>query len=52
MSQCRSEGRIVGAAQVDHVVPHRGNRRLFFDFVNNTQGLCRTCGSRKSAVGL
>jgi 5-methylcytosine-specific restriction protein A len=29
----------------DHIVPHRGNRRLFFD-LNNLQTLCDTCHSQ------
>jgi 5-methylcytosine-specific restriction endonuclease McrA len=38
-------GRIEGdSAQLvaDHIVPHRGNPRLFFD-LHNLQTLCKTC---------
>ena len=49
MSQCRAEGRVVAAEQVDHVIPHRGDRALFNDSEGNWQALCRACGGRKSA---
>ena len=28
---CRAQGRVVPATVVDHVVPHRGDQRLFWD---------------------
>ena len=37
---CRTqEERLVAATVVDHVKPHRGDERLFFDY-ENTQSLC------------
>ena len=30
------------ACEVDHVVPHRGDRQLFWD-ANNLQSLCKPC---------
>ena len=42
---------------VDHITPHRGDMRLFWDR-RNWQGLCRPCHSRKTrreqlgAIGL
>ena len=37
---CRSAGIRRKATIVDHVKPHRGDRRLFFCF-ENTQSLCK-----------
>jgi len=39
------------ATQTDHVVPHRGDRALFWN-VANWQSLCHTCGARKTQAGL
>jgi 5-methylcytosine-specific restriction enzyme A len=50
MSRCFP--RAVRADQVDHVIPHRGDPRLFWDEDGNWQALCRTCGARKSGSGL
>ena len=52
MSTCYDEGRITPTYQVDHVVPHGGDMRLFWDEENNWQSLCASCGSRKSRAGL
>jgi 5-methylcytosine-specific restriction enzyme A len=38
------------STEVDHRVPHRGNRELFFDR-SNVQGMCHTCHGRKTARG-
>lgn len=35
------------ATDVDHIVPHRGNRTLFYDD-SNLQSLCHACHSRKT----
>jgi len=51
MSQCYLEQRETPSAQTDHVVPHRGDMRLFWD-ANNWQALCAECGARKSQAGL
>jgi 5-methylcytosine-specific restriction enzyme A len=52
MSRCHEQGLVTAARQVDHVVPHRGDQRLFWDRVRNWQSLCGSCGSRKSQAGL
>lgn len=52
MSRCHEQGRATPVYQVDHVVPHRQDERLFWDMEGNWQSLCRECGARKSAVGL
>ena len=51
MSRCYLEARVTAAVQVDHVEPHRGDLRKFWD-EENWQALCRTCGARKSQAGL
>ena len=37
--ECERTGRLVTATVVDHVIPHRGNKDLFYD-VSNWQSLC------------
>lgn len=37
---CSREGRVTAATVVDHVVPHRGDERLFWDR-SNWQPLCK-----------
>lgn len=39
---CRSMGLFVAATVVDHIIPHQGDQRLFWDR-NNLQSLCSTC---------
>ena len=51
MSQCALEGRETPATQTDHVVPHRGDRAVFWN-VWNLQSLCDACHSRKTQAGL
>lgn len=48
---CRTNGYTVPATEVDHIVPHRGDKRLFWD-PNNHQGLCKSCHSKKTVKGL
>lgn len=39
---CQQVGRTTAATVVDHVVPHRGDRALFWD-ESNWQPLCKEC---------
>ena len=39
---------IRSATEVDHIIPHKGDMRLFWD-VSNWQGLCKSCHSKKTA---
>lgn len=39
----------VPATQLDHVVPHKGDKVVFWSR-NNWQGLCTSCHSRKTAA--
>lgn len=44
---CLAEGKYTPAAVVDHIIPHRGDRQLFWD-VSNWQSLCKACHDRKT----
>ncbi|CAG9184237.1 HNH endonuclease [Cupriavidus respiraculi] len=44
----RKAGRIVPATVVDHIVPHKGDQRLFWRR-SNWQALCKSCHDRKTA---
>jgi 5-methylcytosine-specific restriction protein A len=37
---CEAQGKITPAVVCDHIVPHRGDARLFWDS-SNFQGLCK-----------
>jgi 5-methylcytosine-specific restriction protein A len=45
---CRSCGRL--AEVVDHIKPHRGDVKLFWD-INNWQPLCKVCHDKKTGRG-
>lgn len=47
--RCELVGRTRAATEVDHVVPHRGNKKLFWDPTNH-QPLCKSCHSTKTAT--
>jgi 5-methylcytosine-specific restriction protein A len=47
---CQAKGYVRGATDVDHVVPHRGDPRLFWDR-SNLQGLCAECHGEKTRRG-
>ena len=47
-AECMRAGRTVAATVVDHVVPHKGDRRLMRD-IGNMQSLCDSCHNAKSA---
>ena len=40
--QCAKQGKYVRATVVDHIIPHRGDEKLFWD-QNNWQALCKNC---------
>lgn len=42
---CKDVGRVAKATVVDHVIPHNGDKDLFWDD-GNWQALCATCHSR------
>jgi 5-methylcytosine-specific restriction protein A len=46
---CQARGRVVPATIVDHVVPHRGDQRLFWDEANWASA-CKPCHDAKTAL--
>jgi 5-methylcytosine-specific restriction enzyme A len=46
-ASCQAGGRLSSAKVVDHVVPHRGDQRLFWD-EDNWEALCKPCHDRKT----
>ena len=48
--ECRRENRVERATEVDHVIPHRGDRLLFFNLAN-TQSLCHVHHALKTRRG-
>ena len=49
-AECAKAGRIEPWTDLDHIVPHRGDLRLFWD-VRNLQGLCASHHAAKTATG-
>jgi 5-methylcytosine-specific restriction enzyme A len=47
-ASCRAEARVVPATVVDHVVPHRGDQKRFWDEAN-WAALCKPCHDVKTA---
>lgn len=45
---CEEEGVVEPATIVDHIVPHRGDTKLFWNTEGNWQSLCASCHSRKT----
>lgn len=50
-AQCRRDGALTPATVVDHIIPHRGDERLFWD-ESNWQPLCKPCHDYKTGMGL
>ena len=46
-AECMKQGRYTKATVVDHIVPHRGDQKLFWDR-SNWQPLCKACHDRKT----
>jgi len=46
--ECEKEGRTVAAHATDHIVPHKGDRSLFWESTN-WQSLCERHHNEKSA---
>lgn len=44
---CLKDERVVKATVVDHVIPHREDKKLFWD-ENNWQALCKRCHDNKT----
>ena len=48
---CLGVKKLTPATVVDHMLPHRGDRRLFWDEAN-WQPLCKACHDKKTGSGL
>ncbi|MDP9192341.1 MAG: HNH endonuclease [Acidobacteriota bacterium] len=46
---CEAEGRVVEATVVDHIIPHRGDKTLFWDH-ENWRAICKPHHDRKTAA--
>lgn len=46
--ECKRNGVITASEVVDHTIPHRGKKELFWD-EDNLQALCKECHDRKTA---
>ena len=47
-TECMKENKITPAKIVDHIVPHKGDMKLFWDR-SNWQPLCKRCHDSKTA---
>lgn len=45
--KCQGENRLTKATVVDHIQPHRGDGKLFWD-KSNWQSLCKRCHDKKT----
>ena len=45
--KCMAEGEYTKATVVDHIIPHRGDQKLFWD-LSNWQALCKKCHDTKT----
>ena len=46
---CRAQGRVTQAYAVDHIIPHKGDLRLFRD-MDNLQPLCKLCHNKNKQI--
>lgn len=46
-AECMKKGKYTKATVVDHIIPHRGDQKLFWD-QSNWQSLCKPCHDRKT----
>ena len=49
--ECMRKGVLTPATVVDHIIPHRGDKDLFWN-EENWQPLCKSCHDRKTGSGL
>lgn len=47
-AECEKQGRHTPATEVDHIIPHKGDKVLFWNR-DNWQALCHRCHSAKTA---
>lgn len=48
-AECQRAGRLTPATVVDHIQPHRGDKRLMWDEAN-WQPLCKRCHDKKTGT--
>ena len=48
-AECQRQGRLTPASEVDHIIPHRLDMKVFWDY-DNWQALCKSCHSAKTAT--
>lgn len=48
-AECERQGRIAAATDLDHIIPHKGDKDAFWTR-SNWQALCHPCHSRKTAT--
>lgn len=48
-AECERNGKVSAATVVDHIEPHKGNQKLFWDR-RNWQPLCKRCHDRKTSI--
>lgn len=48
--ECMRYDRTTPATVVDHIIPHKGDKKLFWDR-NNWQALCKPCHDNKTGHG-
>lgn len=48
--ECRKNGKLTPASVIDHIIPHRGDKKLFWD-ETNWQPLCKDCHDKKTGSG-
>ena len=46
-AECGKAGKLTPATVVDHIIPHRGDKRLFW-VEKNWQPLCKSCHDQKT----
>lgn len=46
---CKANGVTTPATVTDHIIPHKGDQRLFWDPTNH-QSLCKSCHDHKTAT--
>ena len=50
-AECERQGFVTPGTDLDHIIPHRGDKVLFWD-KTNLQVLCHSCHSKKTGKGL
>lgn len=46
---CAKQGKETRSTCVDHIIPHKGDKKLFWDVAGNWAASCKACNSAKCA---